>query len=144
MLLFESLKSSPGLIGLWADLVKNKRVFPPNVDAFVAQVPWLRSISDTNVGFSDCTPLERSCGLLIRYFDELEKLPAFSPELQDQLVTSNLAAKTVADDVSSGVLEISSFAFVVIIDTYVRQPSMHKPSLDLCKQLKGIIDVIKA
>jgi hypothetical protein len=125
VLIFECIKSSPGLVGQWAEFV-HAGIFIADLEGFVNNVNWLILLSDSKYEKeTNDAPLDRNWDLILKFliFDEFSiRIP---DDLESQLISSNLAVNLTS---SSGI-ELSPFPLLAISASYSRNRRGHKSSL---------------
>ena len=138
---FECVKCTPGLVGLWAELVK-KKIFPNDLSSFRKEVVWLQAVSSKPL-------IEDSWKLIIEYLeliarptDELRAAGAMYDGMAERLVDAEIG--TSGDD---GQCPIIVPICLVLISLYMKssgiisQRSLREKYLqDL---LTALIDVLQ-
>lgn len=68
MLLYETVKSTPGLVGLWAERVFKLRAHDILLSTFTETLPWIKSVCSNSKSFESATsPVEDNWSLIVKY-----------------------------------------------------------------------------
>lgn len=114
VLIYECIKSSPGLIGQWAEFV-SENLFIYDLEVFVKRINWLSLLTESkkNEG-DDYSPLERNWNLVLQFLVYNEFSVKITSELENTLISSNLAINLQ----KSNDLELSPFPILALSRYY--------------------------
>lgn len=126
MLLFQSIKMTPGLVGQWAEFVRDY-IYVENIAAFRSKVAWLWKISEDSV-------IEKNWELLFKYLSVWEiyqQLPESREfiDLEEKLVDAQVSIKGVG----GGRLHMVPVCFVLIAQVY--RGSLHQELKTMLEEL---------
>ena len=145
LLLFETIKSTPGLVGFWAERVFKLHCCDSSIASFKESLPWIQHVcSETKCPGATIPPLEYNWSLIVEYLksSESERLEsksfALTKNLGNELISNLIGVLQKVD--GNGIKQplISPLCFVCIaFSSFVPKNLLEK---DLLKHIRAALD----
>lgn len=147
MLLYETVKSTPGLVGLWAERVFTENAFDFSLAIFKDNLQWIKNVCNLTIPVTKSTsPAEENWSLIVEYLKLSEEADDGGETLEERKLilgnklVSNLIGviqrtKRPDDDVIETTLTLPSpFCFVCIVSSgYEPVDPLEKELMDCIK-----------
>ena len=144
MLLYETVKSTPGLVGLWAERVFTENAFDFSLAVFKDNLQWIKNVCDLEIPANKTTsPAQENWSLIVEYLKLSEEVDGGETLEERKLVLGNklvsnligVIQRTKRTDAIETTLTLPSpFCFVCIVcSRYEPVDALEKELMDCIK-----------